>query len=151
MAPRDFFVRLVMMYKCTDFHPSRTICMAGLLFQNIQGGAREALSHGVHENHNIRSTSDAEQAYQMWKSSEQKKWVKISLILIAPPIASPLAKFHQFWSIDSQWHSVHMWEVWCKSVHVFMRYSFFIIIAPPRGKRPLNLIPSLIGLWGTEV
>ena len=32
MAPRDFFVHLVMMYKCTEFHSSRTICRAGLIF-----------------------------------------------------------------------------------------------------------------------
>ena len=32
MAPRDFFVRLLRMYKCTEFHSSRTICRAGLIF-----------------------------------------------------------------------------------------------------------------------
>ena len=32
MAPRDFFVRLVRMYKCTEFHSSRIIGRAGLIF-----------------------------------------------------------------------------------------------------------------------
>ena len=45
MGPRDFFVRLDMMYKCTELHTSRTICMAGLIFLNFVGGATEPLSH----------------------------------------------------------------------------------------------------------
>ena len=39
MAPRDFFVRLGMVYKCTEFHCCRTIGRAGLVFLNSVGGA----------------------------------------------------------------------------------------------------------------
>ena len=35
MAPRDFFVRLGMLYKCSDFHSSRTMYMAGLVFKEF--------------------------------------------------------------------------------------------------------------------
>ena len=46
----------------------------------------------IHENHNICSTSDAEQAYQMWKSSEQKKWVKKIINLNSAPYRVPVGQ-----------------------------------------------------------
>ena len=42
MAPRDFFVCLDMIYKCTDFHSSRAFGMAGLIIYNLLGGAVES-------------------------------------------------------------------------------------------------------------
>ena len=42
MAPRDFFVRLDMIYKCTNFHSSRALGMAGLIVYNLLGGAVES-------------------------------------------------------------------------------------------------------------
>ena len=41
MAPREFLVRLVMIYKHTKFHCSTTICIVGLAFLNFLGGAVE--------------------------------------------------------------------------------------------------------------
>ena len=82
--------------------------------------------------------------------SRGSEWKKI-FNFIAPPRTSPLAMVNQFQSIKSEQYCKEMYEIWCKSVHGFMRYNFFIIIAPPTGETPQKLTHSLTVICGIHV
>ena len=173
MAPRDFFVRLVRMYKCPEFHCSRTVCRAGLMFLlsmlvqiwflklfglwRLNGKSKQKVFDNFSSS---RSWDDTEWSWSHCDKIPQtslfkyvwckRGWNK-NFIFIAPPRPSAVAKVHKFWCTDSQCQLEQMCKVSCQSVQRLMRYKFWTIIAPSSGESPPLFVMSFPMICGTHM